>query len=234
MGVIRVQHPRETQLRQQLVEYTRKLQDSGLILGTAGNLSARVTDGHFLITPTGLPYDTMIADDICVVGIPARQHSEPIDAFEAVNLRKPSSETPMHTQIYVERADVRAIVHTHSLYATAFASAGRAIEAVHYVIATMGNTIPVVPYFTYGSQELADAVGEAIRTCNGLLLQNHGVIAVGKDLDEAFYHAQTIEYLAHLMSVTQAVGEPQILTPGQLDDVRSRFRGYGQGDTRKK
>lgn len=228
-----MRQPRETQLRQQLVECARRLRDSGLILGTAGNVSARVTDRQFLITPTGIPYETLAADDICVVptATSGPRGREPLEPLEPINLRKSSSETPMHSQIYLERADVGAIVHTHSLYATAFASAGRPIEAVHYVIATMGNTIPVVPYFPYGSQGLANAVGETVRECNGVLLQNHGVIAVGKDLDEAFYHAQTIEYLAHLMYVTQALGEPQVLSPVQLDEVRARFRGYGQVDT---
>lgn len=221
-GVKQVAQYTEQDLRQQVIYYANQLTLSGLAVGTAGNVSTRTSPDDCLITPTGVAYELLQPEDICKVGI------QPDASRRDVNSRKPSSETPMHTRIYAERPDVGAIVHTHSLYATACGVAGRPIEAVHYVIATIGDEIPVVPYFLYGSEELAAAVGRAIRHVNGVLLQNHGVMAVGKDLQEAFYHAQTIEYLAQLMYTSTTFGQPRLLSPQQLQEVRIRFRGYGQ------
>lgn len=212
----------EEELRLQVIDYAKQLNESGLAIGTAGNVSARLSPEWCLITPTGVPYNQLQPEDICKVRLGLQ------DRTPEPNLRKPSSETPMHTRIYLERSDVDAVVHTHSLYATACASAGRPILPVHYVIATMGHEIPVVPYYLYGSEALADAVGQVIRHVNGLLLQNHGVMATGGDLKEAFYHAQTIEYLAQLMLATESFGPPRLLNRQQLDEVQARFRGYGQ------
>lgn len=222
--------PTDSELRQQVIHYAKQLTQTGLAIGTAGNVSVRTSDFECLITPTGVSYDLLQPADICQVNFQPDHRTEGLSNAQSSdsNLRKPSSETPMHTRIYLARADVGAVVHTHSLYATAFAVAGRPILPVHYVIATMGDEIPVVPYYVYGSMELADAVGEAVRHSNGLLLQNHGVMAVGRDLQEAFYHAQTIEYLAQLMYTAEALGEPKLLTQGQINEVRLRFRGYGQ------
>jgi L-fuculose-phosphate aldolase len=207
-------------VRKLVCQVAQRMANAALALGTAGNVSARLDDKTIAITPTGVPYDRLCEDDIVVVDIHTRR--------VVSGHLKPSSETPMHTEVYARRSDIHGIVHTHSLYATAFAVAGQSIEAVHYVIATMGDHIPVVPYFTYGTEALAQAAAEALQTVKVALLANHGVLALGKDLEEAYYHAEAIEYLAQLQYLAKGLGGPQVLTPSQIAEVMEKFQGYGQ------
>jgi L-fuculose-phosphate aldolase len=207
-------------IESQVVEIARRMAQAALSAGTSGNVSARVDADTIAITPSGVPYDMLTEEDVVLLNIHTRA---------VVRGRmKASSETPMHTAIYVQRPDVGAIVHTHSLYATAFAVAGKPIEAVHYVIATMGYRIPVVPYYTYGTEELADAAAATLRQGKAALLQNHGVLALGSDLNEAYYHAETVEYLARLQFLAHQLGGANVLSPDQIAEVMEKFKGYGQ------
>lgn len=202
----------------EVVEYAQNV--SAMSMGTTGNVSARMSEDIMVITPSGVPYADMREEDMCE-----------IDIESGVNrtTNKASSETPMHRAIYQVRPDVKAIVHTHSLYATAMAVAGKPIQPIHYVISTLGNEVPVAPYVTYGTPELGQAAADVAKSgVNGILLQNHGVLAFGTSLGEAFYHAELIEYLAHMTYLTVAHGGPKLLTDAQLDVVRQRFRGYGR------
>ena len=204
----------------QIVLTAQRMVALNLALGTAGNVSARIDTNTFAITPTGIAYDQLRPDDVVVVN--------PVTLEVVAGKRKPSSETPMHAAVYRVRPDIGGIVHTHSLYATAFAARGEPIEAIHYAIATIGDVIPVVPYYTYGSPELAAAAATVLATGKGALLANHGVLALGDDLREAMYHAETIEYLAQLGFVASGLGGGKVLTPSELATVREGFRGYGQ------
>lgn len=207
-------------VREQVVEYSRRMAQQQLSPGTSGNVSARVDEHTMAITPTGVPYEQLTAADICLVGI---ETGDPVQQG-----LKPSSETPMHRAVYRLRNDIQAIVHTHSLYATAFAVAGRAIQAVHYVIATMGHEIPVVPYHTYGTPELAEAAAAGLKNGKAALLANHGVLALGQSLAEAYYHAETVEYLAQLSVLAETIGGARVLPVREIDRVIEKFRGYGQ------
>jgi L-fuculose-phosphate aldolase len=218
-GGVRLAEQLYSELRMAVADSAKAMASQGLAGGTSGNVSAKTSDGHIAITPTGVAYDKMTEEDVCVVD------SE--GGLVVGNLR-PSSELPMHTGVYETRPDIGAIVHTHSLYATAFAVAARPISAVHYVIATMGDEIPVVPYELYGSEALAQAVAPIAANHMGMLLQNHGVLALGRDVQQALYHAQTIEYLAQLQLLAEQVGTLQVLGAAALEDVRERFKGYGQ------
>lgn len=206
---------------EQLVMYAKRMSEANLSLGTAGNLSARLDENTMAITPTGVPYHELQPQHMCIVNFRTGERRE--------GQLKPSSETPMHAAVYAVRSDIEAIVHTHSLHATAFAAAGKPLEAVHYVIATIGDRIPLVPYRTYGSQALANAVAEVLQEGKGALLENHGVLALGDSLSEAYYHAEMIEYLAQLSFLTHAIGGAQVLASAELDRVREKFHGYGQG-----
>lgn len=206
-------------IREIVANAAKKMSELGLAGGTAGNVSGRAADGRIAITPTGVPYESMTAEQVCVVNL---------DGKVVAGELKPSSELPMHTAVYGIRPDVGGIVHTHSLYATSFAVAGRPIEAVHYVIATIGDEIPVIPYYLYGSEALAKGVTDALTSHQGVLLGNHGVLALGTDVPQALYHAETIEYLAQLQLLAEQAGPPQVLTQAQLAEVRERFSGYGQ------
>lgn len=204
---------------EELVHYAKKLITTGLVSGTSGNISFRDTSNNTMwITPTALPYEQMTVDDLVQVDL---------STGEVVSgNRKPSSERPMHQSIYNQRGDIKAIVHTHSTYATMFAVAGKEIPPVHYLLADIGNGVPVAPYATYGSEQLARNAVEAMKGANGTLLANHGVIAVGPTLATAFNRAQVIEDVARLALGAHILGSYQLLNEEQLDDARAGFKTY--------
>ncbi|HHY66192.1 class II aldolase/adducin family protein [Kyrpidia sp.] len=208
-------------LKEAVLQTAKKMYASGLVKGTSGNVSARVPEeGYILITPTGIPYEDMERDDIVLVD----EHGAVVEGF-----RKPSSEVPMHTRVYRDHPWVQGIVHTHSLFATTFAVLGETIPAVHYLIASMGTTIPVASYATYGTEELAAGASRTIGPDHkGILLQNHGVLAAGTSLDEAYQNAATVEFLAELYYRTRSIGRPILLSDEEIARVAEKLKKYGQ------
>ncbi len=223
------------EIASELVRYARALVSHGLVSGSSGNISIRATgtradgaaddetgeDGEELlwVTPSALAYEEMTAADCVAVALAS--------GAVRVGTRRPSSETPMHRAVYLARPDVRAIVHTHSLYATMFAIANEPVPPVHYVLAEIGDSVPVAPYAPYGSQELAQAAVATLgRDGHGILLRNHGVLAVGPDLATAFRRAETIETVAHLAWGARLLGPVTPLTPAQMAEARARFATY--------
>jgi L-fuculose-phosphate aldolase len=143
--------------------------------------------------------------------------------------RRPSSEWRFHRDLLHARADVGAIVHTHSRYATALACTGRGIPAFHYMVAVSGDIeIRCAAYHTFGSQELSDAALAAIGRGNACLLANHGVIALGTDLPAALTLAGEVENLAAQYCAALAVGNVRILDAGEMWRVVEKFRTYGK------
>jgi L-fuculose-phosphate aldolase len=137
-------------VREEIVGVGMRLLRKGLLTQTSGNLSIRLSSGAIAITPTSIEYDTMTPEDIVVCDL---------DGTVIQGARTPSSETPLHAAVYQHRDDISAIVHTHSLHATTLAILGLPIPAVHYIIASLNTTIvPVAPYATYGTPELAASV----------------------------------------------------------------------------
>src|SRR5262249_53678299 len=135
---------------------------------------------------------------------------------------------PMHLTVYRLRPDVMAIVHTHSPHATAFAACGREIPAIHYDIAAIGNAIRVAPYATYGTDELADNAVRTMGSDQAVLLQNHGVLAVGATVEHAYAIAQKVEYLAELYGLALQLGQPKLLSDDEIKKVQSKLKHYGQ------
>ncbi|MGY3765842.1 L-fuculose-phosphate aldolase [Vagococcus vulneris] len=214
---------RYMELRKQLVDYGNKMLDEGLTTGTGGNLSIYVRkDKVMLITPSGIPYHKTTPQDITVLTLDG-------DVIEGD--RKPSSEYDMHRIFYQNTHNVNAVVHTHSEYATVFACLQEDILPIHYIIGSIGKRIRCCPYETFGTPELAEVVFDTIGEDKGLLLGNHGTIAVGKDLCDAFSIAKDIEFMAKLYYRTKAIGTPVVLTDTQLDDVIEKFGTYGQSRT---
>ena len=208
-------------LRRAVVDAAIELERRGLNHNTAGNVSVRVGDG-LLVTPTGIPAAMLVPDDI--VELDAGGDARPGQS------RRPTSEWQLHTAIYAARPDVSAIVHTHSPEATAAACVGSPIPAVHYIVAKGGGRdVPVSPYATYGSAELAAAVvatlGPDRRAC---LMANHGMIAGGRSLDDAVAIAHDIEWLACVHRLALLRGEPVVLPDDEIDRVAEMFRTYGQ------
>jgi L-fuculose-phosphate aldolase len=195
-----------------LVEYGHRLITDRLTVGTAGNLSLLVDD-VLAITPSGVPYDRIAADDIVLV-----------DSDGTARGGRPSSELPLHRAIYAG-TDAGAVVHTHSPYATALAAVFTdELPPVHYTTALLGGPVPVVPYSTYGTQELADATREALRDRTAALLQSHGVVAYGSTLPEAYERAQLVEWLAEVYTHACAVGRPRLFDAAELEKVGQRIR----------
>ena len=204
--------------RAELVELTRRAAATGLSIGTSGNLSMRV-DAGVLITPSGRDIDNLEPADICLVDADGRQVAGEL---------RPSSEVPMHLAVY-RSSDALAVVHTHSPYATALSITLNELPAVHYTINGLGGPVRVAPYATFGTPELAANIATALTDRSAAILQNHGTIATGASLRQAFDRAELLEWLATLHWRALQVGSPKILTDDELTDVReqsSRLR-YG-------
>jgi len=211
-----VKHPTH---RRALVEAAIEVQASGLSPGTSGNLSLRVPGG-FLITPSGVPFDTLDAADLVLLDARGEATGDRL---------RPSSETPLHAAIYADRPDADAVVHLHSPHATAIACLRLDIPAFHYMVAVAGgDSIRCARYETYGTEELALAALEALEDRTACLLANHGQVAIGSSLDEAVRRARDVEDLAHTYSVALEAGDPVILPPDEIGRVKARLAGYGQ------
>src|SRR5919204_3239092 len=186
------------EVRAAVITAALRLLDAGLVRGTSGNVSAR--DGDLVaVTPTGVGYRRLDAASVPVVDLDGRV----VDGRAA-----PSSELPLHLAVYRARADVGAVVHTHSRFATTFAVLGEELPAVHYLLARAGRRVRVAPYASYGTGELAGACVAALAGDQAVLLANHGVVAVGPGLDGALLVAVAVEEVAELCWRARCLGTP--------------------------
>lgn len=205
--------------RRAVLDTALAMSRQGLSPGRSGNVSARCAGG-VLITPSGVAYEEIAPADIVRVGL---------DGAVAAGQRKPSSELHFHLATYRARPDVGAIVHTHSLHATVLACARRAIPAFHYMVAVAGgDDIPLVPYATFGSDELARHVVAGLVHRNACLMANHGQIAVAATCAEALALAAEVEVLAEQYVKVLTLGSPHILARDEMARVLERFAAYGQ------
>lgn len=203
--------------REQLLNTSRKLTELGLNRGTSGNASVRDGDG-FLVTPTGMTVEEMTPRDMVWMSFDGKVQGD----------RQPSSEWRFHRDILQARPEVGAVIHTHAMFATTLACLHREIPPFHYMIAVAGgNTIRCAPYALFGSQALSDAALSALQDRKACLLANHGMIAVGRDLDQALSVAVEIETLCEQYWRALQVGEPQLLSAAQMAEVMEQFKGYG-------
>ena len=207
--------------REQIVEYGKLLASLGLCPGTSGNLSIYNEKlGLMAISPSGMDYDRLQPEDVVVTDLEARI----VDG-----LRKPSSEWALHTAFYKAKPHVRAVVHTHAVHCTALAALGEPIRAVHFVILDAGvDTVPCAPYRTFGTQELAEAAVEACGESRAVLLANHGIVCCGSSLPDACGLARNMEYVAQVQLLAMAAGNPNILSPEQIQKAGVRLKSYGQ------
>ena len=204
--------------RAEVSQQGRALVEQGLTKGVGGNLSRRGGDGSVAISPSGIPYDQITPEMVPVIDL----DGEILDGD-----LEPSTEAPMHTRIYRKRSDVGAIVHSHSPYATTFASLGQSIPPSHYLISFIGDEIPLAGYATPGSEELgqhaADALADSYNAC---LLKNHGVIATGNDVENALETALMVEFCARIHYQAVSIGEPVVVPDESIEDLRSGLDEY--------
>ena len=211
----------ERGLRMRMMTAARRLSAAGMNPGRSGNLSARVPGG-FLITPSGAPYDTLHPDDLVFVDA---------EGGFGGGQGAPSSEWRLHLEIYTRRPEMGAVVHTHSPYATTLACLRRGIPSFHYEVAFAGGPdIRCAPYATFGTPALSDRAAEALIDRKACLLANHGVVALGADLDAALELAEKVEALARLYWQALQVGEPQLLDEAEMARVLAKFASYGKPD----
>jgi L-fuculose-phosphate aldolase len=206
-------------LRRMVVAACRELTRRGLTYGTSGNVSVRCDRRRFFVSPSGMDYEVLEADDVPLMDLDGRWFGR----------RRPSSEWRFHRDIFNSRHDVGAIVHTHSPRATALACTGKGIPAFHYMVAVAGGCdIRCAPYHTFGTQELSAAALVALQDRKACLLANHGVIATGTDLAAAMSLAGEVENLALQYDTALALGEVRILDDAEMYRVVEKFRTYGQ------
>jgi L-fuculose-phosphate aldolase len=208
----------EIALRAGIIATAIQMNDRRINCGKSGNVSTRSESG-FLITPTGLPYESMRAEDIVAMTI----------GGDATGPRLPSSEWRFHRDIYVDRPEAVAIVHAHSSFATALACLGRGIPAFHYMVAIAGGKdIRCARYATFGTQQLSDNALVALAGRRACLLANHGMIAIGASLDAALALAIEVETLAEQYWRALQIGAPNLLSDAEMEVVLGKFRSYGQ------
>lgn len=210
----------EPALRAALADISRRMVGLGLNRGTAGNASARCADG-LLITPSALPPADISPDSIVRMALDGR----------VLQGGKPSSEWRFHCDILKSRPEIGAVLHMHSPFATTLACLRREVPAVHYMVALAGgDSIRCAPYSVFGEQQLSDDALEALQGRKACLLGNHGMIALGTDLDEALAVAQEVEFLCEIYWRALQIGAPAVLSPQQMFRVEQKFADYKRCD----
>lgn len=190
-------------LRQEIVDKSLEAFHEGLFSGTSGNMSVRVAPDEMLITPTSVRYDVLRAEDIVRMKL---------DGTVLEGALKPSSEWRLHAAVYRAYGETNAVFHTHSPYATAFATVRRSIPAVliEARIFLLGD-IRCADYATPGTAAVGENAVPALEGRGGCTLANHGVLAVGKDLGEAYLRAEYIEDTAKICAIAKTLGTPVAL-----------------------
>lgn len=206
-------------MRKSLCDAVIKLNDLGLNHGATGNCSIRGQE-NFLISPSGLNNNSIKPDRIVEMSMSGV-------IFES-NKEQPSTEWRFHRDIYEQRDDIQAIVHTHSVYASSLSVLKETIPQFHYMIAVSGGKeIPCAEYAMFGTQKLSNNIISALGKKKACLMANHGLIAIGASLDEAINIAEEIEHLSQLYINAKLFGELNLLSDIEMDEVLDKFKSYG-------
>ena len=204
--------------REAVASASRHLARTGLVIGTAGNISARQGD-LVAVTPTGADLGDVTAEMVTVITL----DGEVVDGDLA-----PTSEVPLHTGIY-KATNALAVTHAHAMASTALSCCHSELPPLHYSCLGLGGAPRTAPYATFGSQELADNVIEALKGRNAAMMQNHGSIAYGSKMSEAIERLELLEWLAELYWRASSMGTPHILTDKDFEAIimAAMERGYG-------
>src|SRR6187431_1015144 len=209
----------EEQIRADIVEAGRRMYDRGYVASNDGNISARLDDQRLITTPKSVSKGFMTPDMLVIVDMEGKKVSGD---------RDPSSELPMHLEVYRNRPDVNAVVHAHPPMATGFAVAGipltRAVLAE--VITTVGS-IPIAEYGTTSTDELPSAVRKYIKAHDGMLLANHGAVTCGPSVMGAYYKMETIEHFAKISLVARLLGGENLISRGEVERLQGLRGMYG-------
>jgi L-fuculose-phosphate aldolase len=199
--------------RRELCAVGRRVGETGLVIGASGNISVRVGD-LVAVSPTGVELDRLTPENIPVLDLRG-------EVVEAAGRHAPSSETPMHLAVY-SATEATAIVHTHSTYGVVVSTTMTQLPPTHYYTLLLGGVVRVAEYATYGTAELAESVRAALDGRRAALMANHGGVAIGGTLIEAYENARLLEWLCGVYVHAKAIGEPRVLSEDELRRVTER------------
>jgi len=200
--------------KKQVLEYAQKAYRQALVAGTSGNLSARSDEGYIVITPSGRDYLTMVPEDIMVIDLEG-------NIIEGAH--QPSSEWPLHAEIYKSMPEVKSVVHTHSPYATAFAVLNEPIPLVLVeMVYFLKGEIPVAPVAMQGTPDVGLGVVKTLQGQTACLMQNHGAITIGESLPQAFIRTEYLEDAAKIYHMARAVGTPTVMPAAMVQEMLNR------------
>ncbi|MFF2064466.1 class II aldolase/adducin family protein [Streptomyces sp. NPDC058200] len=204
---------------QDLVATARRTAAEGLVVGTSGNVSVRI-GGLVLVTPSGVPYEQLAAEDPVAVGLDGRQ---------LLGDLTPTSELPLHLAVY-RNTPAAAVVHTHAVHATAVSTLVPELPLIHYMAAALGGAVQVAPYALYGSDALAAGMLQALRGRTACLLQNHGTVSYGDSLAQAYDRTAQLEWMCRLWLTAGSLPghTPTLLSEAQVREAGEKLKGYGQ------
>jgi L-fuculose-phosphate aldolase len=210
----------EAKIARHLADVCHWLYQKGFVTATDGNVSARLRNGNILTTTTSINKGRVTEADLVEVTL----QGEAVVAH-----RKPSMELGMHLFIYQQRSDVEAVVHAHPPYATGFATARIALDKniLPEVVFGLGS-VPLAQYATPSTGEVAESIAPFVQTSNAILLQNHGVVTYGADLDDAFFKMEKVEHAAHIAFVARMLGGERQLSP---NEVAKLFAAFGKKES---
>ena len=208
-------------LREQICDICHKMWQLGWVAANDGNISAKLEDGSFMATPTGISKSFITPEKLVRIDREG-------NVLEALEGYRPSSEIKMHLRCYEERADVGAVLHAHPTAATGYAVANIPLDEYSMIetVLTLGS-IPVTPYGTPSTYEVPDAIAPYLGEHDALLLQNHGALTVGADVVTAYYRMETLELFAKISLNAHLLGGAKELSGENIDRLISMRQGYG-------
>lgn len=200
--------------KKQLEEICHLLYQRNLVSASDGNVSVRVNDEHILLTPSGRNKGMVRAVEMIVCDL---------EGNVVEGKGKASKEYPMHRIIYQNRPDVRAVVHTHPVFSTAFALAGKTLPDDYLIeMRMMLGGVALTDYATPGTLEMADAVAPFLADYNAVLLKNHGAVTWGKSLEDAFDKMEVMESIAKTIIMSKVIGEPERISPENMAKMKKK------------
>lgn len=210
--------------RRTVASAAREMAALGLATGSSGNVSLRLADGLFAVTPSGVPYSRLRDEEVVIIDGEA-EPVEPEDGGWSQPDLAPSSETLLHLAIYAARPDAGAVVHTHAVYSSVAAVAGLDVPPIiDEMMLSVGGPVKVSEYRFPGTQELADSVVAALGERNAALIRNHGAVGVGRDLDSALDVCVLVERMAHIFVFASLLGGANPLPPEAVETELALYR----------
>jgi L-fuculose-phosphate aldolase len=198
--------------RRDIIAIARQVYDAGIVAATDGNISHRIMTDRIMITPSGTSFANLNSETLAYVDM---------DGTVLSFGHKPSSELPMHLEIYRQRPDVNAIIHAHPPFATALTLTGSSLgDPILPEVVMMFGDIPTAPYATPSTTESAQSIRNLIKDHQAILLDHHGAVTYGKTLEEAFHKMEKLEHAAKTIIAAKSIGTPKPLDEQQLSKLK--------------